>query len=81
MSFNDYIARKLTACEKLLLEAVQMTYRKHHLEDDRIGWDELGEQLLNALCEIMGDEDYQIWVSKMRFEIKHPIYKKTGREG
>lgn len=25
-----------------LLNAVQMAHRKHHLDDDSIGWDELG---------------------------------------
>jgi hypothetical protein len=28
-----------------LLDAVKLAYRKHHLNDDSIGWDELSEML------------------------------------
>lgn len=44
-----------------LLHAVQMAYRKHHLDDDSIGWEELGNILLDALCETMGDEEFIKW--------------------
>jgi len=47
---------------KDLLHAVQQAYLKHHCNDDRIGWDELGNILLNALCNVMGDEGYQKWI-------------------
>lgn len=49
-----------------LINAVQMAYRKHHLADDSIGWDELGTVLLDALCDAMGDREYQVWVEKAR---------------
>lgn len=45
-----------------LLEAVKLAYRKHHLGDDTIGWNELSDTLLNALCNAMGDEAYLEWV-------------------
>lgn len=45
-----------------LLEAVKLAYRKHHLGDDSIGWDELSEKLQDVLCEAMGDEAFQAWI-------------------
>ena len=45
-----------------LLEAVKLAYRKHHLGDDSIGWDELSEKLLDALCNTMGADGYLEWV-------------------
>lgn len=45
-----------------LLNACKMAYRKHHLCDDSIGWDELSEVLCNVLCEVMGDEEFQEWI-------------------
>ena len=51
-----------------LLNAVQMAYRKHHLGDESIGWEELGNVLLDALCEAMGDDGYQRWVEKAKEE-------------
>lgn len=55
-----------------LLTACQMAYRKHHLDDDSIGWDELSDMLFNVLCEVMGDEEFQEW----RKEVNHG--KATG---
>lgn len=48
-----------------LLTACQMSYRKHHLNDESIGWDELGDCLLDALCNEMGDDGYQEWLSEV----------------
>ena len=45
-----------------LLTACQMAYKKHHLGDESIGWDELSSALLDALCNEMGDEGYQNWL-------------------
>jgi hypothetical protein len=45
-----------------LLEACKMAYRKHHLNDQSIGWDELSEVLLNALCNTMGDKGFNEWL-------------------
>ena len=44
--------------------AVKAAYRKHHLGDESIGWDELATTLQCALCEIMGDSGYQQWLAK-----------------
>lgn len=42
-----------------LLEAVKLAYRKHHLGDDSIGWDELSQSLMNPLCNVLGDEGFR----------------------
>jgi hypothetical protein len=47
-----------------LLEAVQMVYRKHNLCDLDIGWEELGDKLLNTLCNVMGESSFNDWVNK-----------------
>jgi len=48
-----------------LLEAVKLAYRKHHLGDPSIGWDELSDKLLNVLCETMGDRAFIKWVEEV----------------
>ena len=44
-----------------MLEALKMAYRKHHVEDERIGWDELSDVLCDALCNAMGNREYIEW--------------------
>ena len=43
------------------LDACKMAYRKHHLNDDTIGWYELGEILWNAICNEMVDDKALQW--------------------
>jgi hypothetical protein len=68
MDLVMYLRQELCDQEKrirdnqILLDAVKNAYRKHHLGDDSIGWDELSEILENALCNVMGDEGYQKWI-------------------
>jgi hypothetical protein len=57
---------ELTKREQELLEAVKLAYRKHHIGDDRIGWDELSEVLLCAICNTIGDEEYNKWIREVR---------------
>ena len=45
-----------------LLYAVKWAYRKHCLNDDSIGWEELSVILKDALCNAMGDEEFIIWL-------------------
>lgn len=54
-----------SVCGPELLEAVKLAYRKHHLGDDTIGWDELSEALHNALCNAMGDNAYLAWMNEV----------------
>ena len=49
-----------------LLDAVKLAYRKHHLGDDSIGWDELSNCLLDALCNELGDDGYQQWLASQQ---------------
>lgn len=79
MGFNDYIENELTSREKMLLEAVQMAYQKHHMGDHRIDPYEVSCKLQVVLAEVMGNESYQVWIHKMRFEIDHPTYPKSER--
>ena len=45
-----------------LLYACKAAYRKHHLGDESIGWEELSDILKEALCNAMGDDDFYLWV-------------------
>lgn len=42
--------------------AVRLAYRKHHLDDESIGWDELSDALKDTLCEVWGDKLFQVWL-------------------
>uniref|UniRef100_A0A6M3KVA8 Uncharacterized protein n=1 Tax=viral metagenome TaxID=1070528 RepID=A0A6M3KVA8_9ZZZZ len=48
-----------------LVDTITLAYRKHHLGDESIGWDELGECLLNTLCDVLGDDGYQQWLESI----------------
>lgn len=48
-----------------LLDAVKMAYRKHHLDDPSVGWDELSDVLMVALCNEMGDKGFQNWLHQV----------------
>ncbi len=48
-----------------LLDACKMAYRKHVLDDDTIGWDELNDCLLDAICNEIGDEGFQQWLRQV----------------
>lgn len=60
------IVGKESGTTVLLLGAVKMAYRKHHLDDPAIGWDELGDALMAALMETMGDAEFQKWVEGLK---------------
>lgn len=52
-----------------LLYACKMAYRKHHLNDDSIGWNELSDILQEALCNAMGDSEFILWLGKLDLDI------------
>jgi len=62
---EEYLAECAKINNNVLLHAVKMAYRKHHLSDPSIGWDELSDILLHALCEAMGDEGYDKWLKEV----------------
>ena len=45
------------------IDALKFAYRKHHLGDELIGWDELSDCLLDALCNELGDDGFQEWLA------------------
>lgn len=49
-----------------LLYIVKRAYRKHVLNDDSIGWEELGDSMCNILCEVMTDRGFQDWLAKTK---------------
>ena len=54
-------------CERdRLLYTVKMAYRKHHLDDPSTGWEELSTMLLTTLCENMGDEGFNEWLTAQK---------------
>lgn len=50
---------------RLVLETLKRCYRKHHLNDDSIGWDQLADEMCNTLSEAMGDREFQQWVAEL----------------
>jgi NTP pyrophosphatase (non-canonical NTP hydrolase) len=56
-----------------LLTACQLAYRKHHLGDESIGWEELGNALLDALCNEMGVDEYILWANRVKRDMKQPL--------
>lgn len=51
---------------KRMLETLKKAYRKHVLNDDSIGWEELGEDMCSSLCEAMTDKGFQKWLKTIR---------------
>jgi hypothetical protein len=58
---SDLYEKALADCKRLL-NIVQHAYRKHHLDDNNIGWDELSEMMLDELCNTMGDQAFNEWL-------------------
>jgi hypothetical protein len=61
-----FMEDKVIQLRPFLVTACQMAYRKHVLDDDSIGWDELGEVLKDALCNVMTDENFVEWVKSVK---------------
>ena len=53
-----------------LLSAVKKAYRKHHLNDESIGWDELSDILMTAIVESIGDDNFVLWLDDLRKEVE-----------
>lgn len=45
-----------------LVETLKLCYRKHHLGDESIGWEELSDRMQTALCNVMGDDEFCEWL-------------------
>lgn len=73
MSERDQLIQDLTNLKvhlsrenKLMLKTLQQVYRKHHMNDPSIEWEELDEMVFDTLCDVMGDEVFQEWVKKVK---------------
>lgn len=51
------VGKKLRRAERVL----RMCYRKHCLDDESVGWNELTDSLCTILAEFMGDREFQRW--------------------
>lgn len=51
-----------------LLHAVLCAYAKHHLDNEDIGWRQLGDILMSAICNEIGDDNFQCWIEAMTNE-------------
>jgi hypothetical protein len=60
--------QKIWTDRGILLEVVGLAYRKHHLGDMSISWEELSDKLLDALCNVMGDELFNKWLEEIKKE-------------
>lgn len=54
--------------EPQTVAALQAAYRKHCLDDDSIGWNELGNLMANALSEAMGATAFVRWLQEITGE-------------
>ena len=45
-----------------LLQTLKHAYRKHHLNQDYIPWNELSDRMCDTLCNVMGDRAFQLWL-------------------
>lgn len=52
-----------------LLNAVKAAYRKHHLGDDSIRWDELDNMLFNALTDTLSDKGFCKWLKGLDLDL------------
>ena len=55
--------------KEILLKAVKLAYRKHVLDDQDIGWAELGEKLERALSDVMGRQAFNKWTEGFRDDV------------
>ena len=60
----DY--HKLNKAKQRTLHGLLCAYAKHVADVECIGWDELGEILMNAICEEIGDDKFCKWSEMLR---------------
>ena len=72
--------KKADEARQELVEVIKLTYRKHQMGDGRIAWKELGDKLLNALCNTLGDEEYQKWLTATAKEIDGGNFRRVQED-
>ena len=50
---------------ELLLGVCKKAYRKHVLDDEDVGWDELGNELATVLSDTMGSQEFCDWLDEI----------------
>lgn len=63
---NARIVAEIENERDALCELVKLVYRKHHLGDETIGWNELSDMLCDGLCNTMGDTIFQEWLQSLK---------------
>lgn len=48
-----------------LLRVCQRAYRKHYTDDPEIGWEQLGEEMSDALEQAMGADEFNKWLDNI----------------
>lgn len=56
---------KVPRRERVLVEACKKAYRKHVLQDESVGWDELSAVLGDALACALGDKGLVSWLDSV----------------
>lgn len=51
-----------------VIDACKMAYRKHCLNDDSVGWEELDCALEYALCNVLGNDGFTQWLKRKGIE-------------
>ena len=57
-------ANTVLAPQMELLGVVKAAYLKHHCGLDNVGWEALSDMMCNALCNAMGDTEFQRWLEE-----------------
>jgi hypothetical protein len=69
---NSELRRKT----KELLSCLKLAYRKHHMDDQTIGWEELSGKMRDTLCNVMGDDEFIKFMADILCD-----YKEEPKEG
>ena len=70
--YSGFDAISSSEGDPISVYALKQAYRKHALNDDSIGWDELHDTLGNALAQIMGDDEFVSWSDSAKPNIGEP---------
>ena len=55
---------KQNETDRRLVELLKRIYRAHMQGDQSTGWDELGAQMADELCNQMGHEEFTVWLEE-----------------
>jgi len=68
MDIKDQQINNLKTQNESLLKAVKLAYRKYCMSNESIGWIEVYNALVDALCTALGDDGYEYWKSNLTGE-------------